>query len=826
MRIITRSARFCCIALVCGLSFATAAPEAPEGISITDWGSIREAYEAGRHSFVAGESGWQARNPGQRWATEFDGRGFLAIPDEGEWTWGLELISYGVGAEQVTVDGSRSVAADGQRLNYQWDDRLEEWWINDERGLEHGYVISERPEPGKRAEATDPLRFHLATRGGLNPKVSVDALGVVFEDGDGLAILNYTGLKAWDADGQFLASRFEPGEAGRVVLVVDDQEARYPVTIDPIAQQAFLKAGNAGEGDTFGVSVAVSGDTIVVGAPFEDSNTTGVINGPGGSSDNSAGNAGAVYVFVRNGATWSQQAYLKAGNSDAGDNFGEAVAISGDAIVVGAPFESSGVQGVINGPDGSTDNTLPNTGAAYVFVRNGTTWSQQAYLKAGNSNGEDFFGEAVAISGETIVVGAEGERSIVAGVINGPGGSANNGAFSVGAAYVFGRDGLFWSQQAYLKAGNAEGGDGFGASVGISGETIVVGAHFEDSNATGVLNSSGGSADNSAPFSGAAYVFVRSGTAWSQQAYLKAGNTDAEDIFGASVAISGDTVAVGAVGEESNATGVNNSPGGSPDNSAPESGAAYVFVRSGATWSQQAYLKAANTGLEDEFGESIALSGDKLVVGAPFEDSNATGVTVGNSGSSDDSLDSSGAAYLFIRSGTTWSQEAFLKAAVPGSSDVFGRSAAISDGTIAVGAELERSNVTGVINGGGASADDSAGSSGATYVFFSSSNDAPVLTISKPRRFPATGIGKRSRPQVITVSNSGGSSASGLRVKLSGPGRRDFILKPASSASLAPGAGQKIQIVFSPRKLGGRRALLTVRSDAPSAAAQLVGRGK
>jgi hypothetical protein len=173
--------------------------------------------------------------------------------------------------------------------------------------------------------------------------------------------------------------------------------------------------------------------------------------------------------------------------------------------------------------------------------------------------------------------------------------------------------------------------------VAVSGDTVVVGAYGDASNATGV---NGNQSDNSAYRSGAAYVFVRDGTTWTQQAYLKASNTDVFDYFGYSVAVSGDTVVVGAWGEASNATGVN---GNQSDNSAQESGAAYVFVRNGTTWSQQAYLKASNTGTNDGFG-SVAVSGDTVIIGAPGEASNATGV---NGNQSDNSAGSSGAAYIF-----------------------------------------------------------------------------------------------------------------------------------------------------------------------------------
>ncbi len=177
------------------------------------------------------------------------------------------------------------------------------------------------------------------------------------------------------------------------------------------------------------------------------------------------------------------------------------------------------------------------------------------------------------------------------------------------------------AQQAYLKASNTGAFDLFGStSVAVSGDTVVVGALYEESNATGV---NGDQADNSASAAGAAYVFVRTGTNWTQQAYLKASNTDVLDEFGGSVAISGDTIVIGAMLESSSATGVNGDQG---DNNAEYAGAAYVFVRTGTNWTQQAYLKASNTGAGDFFGSSVAVSGDTLVVGAAHEGSNATGV--------------------------------------------------------------------------------------------------------------------------------------------------------------------------------------------------------
>jgi len=403
-----------------------------------------------------------------------------------------------------------------------------------------------------------------------------------------------------------------------------------------VRQQAYLKASNTGQSDQFAHAVAVSGDTVVVGAQYENSNATGV---NGNHSTNSAPDSGAAYVFVRSGSTWVQQAYLKASNTGAGDRFGYAVAVSDDTVVVGAVLEASDATGV-NG--NQSNNNAIDSGAAYVFVRNGTNWSQQAYLKASNTGASDLFGDSLAVSGDTVVVSAFQEASNATGV---NGNQSDNSAFGSGAAYVFVRTGTNWSQQAYLKASNTEAGDRF-FYVTVSGDTIVVGAHQEDSNATGV---NGNQSDNSATNSGAAYVFVRNGTNWSQQAYLKAPNTGVDDRFGWAVSVSDDTVVVGAHFEDSNATGVN---GNQSDNSATDSGAAYVFVRSGTNWSQQAYLKASNTGAGDEFGggpgnspgTSVAVSGETVVIGASFEASNATGV---NGDGSNNSAFRSGAAYIF-----------------------------------------------------------------------------------------------------------------------------------------------------------------------------------
>ena len=662
----------------------------PELLSAGDWLSIREAYDAGRHAAFAVDGGHRARNPRQRWATTFDGRGFTTTPQAGDWTWGLDLATYGwQGAEHI-VTAPRSVTASGGRVSYAWDERLTEWYVNDRRGLEHGYSVRARP-----GGARGPLTLDLSVRGGLVPVVSGDGRDVRFVDASGVVVVTYTGLSALDADGGALTARWRSQTTG-LRLVVDDQGARYPVTIDPIAQQAYVKASNTGSGDAFGAAIAASADTLVIGAPLEKGGATGV---DGDQSDDSADQAGAAYVFVRSGAGWSQQAYLKASNTDASDQFGFRVAVSGDTIVVGALGEAGGATGVDGNQD---DDGAAGAGAAYVFVRSGTAWSQQAYLKASNADAGDSFGYSVAASGDTVVVGAYAEDS-GATAVNGD--EDDDGTDGAGAAYVFTRSGTIWSQEAYLKASNAGPSDFLGVSVAISGDTIVVGAQNESGGATGV-DGDGGNDDQ--PGSGAAYVFVRSGTTWSQQAYLKASNTGAGDRFGVAVSVSGDTLVVGATAEDSSATGVDGDQG---DDSATAAGAAYVFARNGTTWSQQAYLKASNTRAVADFGIAVAVSGGRIVVGADLEAGGATGV---NGDGSDLSAGFAGAAYLFARSGTTWSQQAYLKASNTDANDRFGVAVALAGNTVVIGAQGESSTATGV---DGAQGSDGASGAGATYVF-------------------------------------------------------------------------------------------------------------
>jgi len=405
--------------------------------------------------------------------------------------------------------------------------------------------------------------------------------------------------------------------------------------------------------------------------------------------------------------------YFKGSNTESGDAFGEAVALSanGTTLAVGASGEDSSATGI--GGDQS-DDTAAGSGAVYVFVRDADGgWSQQAYLKASNTGSGDRFGSALALSadGATLVVGASGESSSATGI---GGHQYNDDAPFSGAVYVFVRNAAgAWSQQAYVKASNAEEYDGFGGALALSadGAILAVGADGESSDASGV---DGDQTNNLSVSSGAVYVFVRDTAGWRQEAYIKASNTEAHDGFGRRIALSGEgsVLAVGARGEDSAASGVD---GSESDNTLAESGAAYVFVRSVSGWHQEAYVKASNPGAYDYFGSGLSLSADGriLAVSANAEDGATTGI---GTDPADDSLRDSGAVYVFVQGADGWSQRAYVKALNAGERDFLGDSLALSadGGTMAVWAGGEDGGATGI---GGDPNDNTASNSGAVYVY-------------------------------------------------------------------------------------------------------------
>jgi len=496
-----------------------------------------------------------------------------------------------------------------------------------------------------------------------------------------------------------------------LVVTAEDSTTTNTYTIDvtrqtaaSLAQTAYIKASNTDFDDYFGMGMVLDGDTLVIGAWGEQSNATGI---NGNQADNSANDSGALYVFVRDpSGVWSQQAYIKTSTSEAYDNlvWHRSVALDGDTLVAGAYSEDSNATG-INGDQ--SDNSALGSGAVYVFTRDvNNLWSQQAYIKGSNTEADDGFGYQVAVEGDMLVVSAKGEASSATG-INGD--QADNSAPGAGAVYVFTRDiNDVWSQQAYIKASNAEAGDGFGIWANVlDGDTLAVAAVGEDSSATGI---DGDQSDNSADRAGAVYVFTRDASdVWSQQAYIKASNTEPLDFFGTSVALDGDSIAIGAVFEDSNANGIN---GDQTDNSASSSGAVYVFERDASgVWSQTDYIKASNSDGGDRFYR-VFLEGDTLIVGAIGEASTATGI---NGDQFDNNATISGAVYVLTRDASDmWSQQAYIKTSNAEAGDHFGYSVFLDNDTLAAAAYVEDSNATGI---DGDQSDNSLSNAGAVYVF-------------------------------------------------------------------------------------------------------------
>ena len=519
--------------------------------------------------------------------------------------------------------------------------------------------------------------------------------------------------------------------ATAVGLVVGDAGAQGPMTMDSFLQEARLSAPvdevpKARGG--FGASVSVSGNTIVIGARGDDynigaayvyTNTGGTWtetkltadDGTGGDSfgssvsidgntvvigayedDDNGSNSGSAYVFTNDSGTWTQTAKLTASDGASFDSFGSSVSIDGNTIVIGAYGD---------------DDRGSNSGSAYVFTNAGGTWTQTAKLTAYDGAGSDSFGSSVSIDGNTIVIGAYGDddngsNSGSAYVYTNTGGTwtetkltaydgaggdsfgssvsidgntiviganrdSDNGSNS-GSAYVFTNAGGTWTQTAKLTASDGASGESFGSSVSIDGNTMVIGAIYGDDNGSR---------------SGSAYVFTNAGGTWMQMAKLTASDGAYFDFFGYSVSIDGNTIVVGAFGNNARGSG---------------SGGAYVFVKPNTGWNdgtQDAKLSASDgvaSVSKNIFGSSVSADGNTVVIGAYGEDHYK------------------GSAYVFSNDSGTWTQTAKLTASDGANSDYFGYSVSIDGNTMVIGAYRD---------------DDNGSSSGSAYVF---SNDSGTWT--------------------------------------------------------------------------------------------------
>lgn len=367
--------------------------------------------------------------------------------------------------------------------------------------------------------------------------------------------------------------------------------------VQPVRENTQVIASDDGANDEFGISVSISEDYAIIGAPYDDS----------GGSD-----SGSAYIFKRNGNSWIQEAKLTANDADIGDRFGFSVHISGSYAIVGAHedddkgfnsgsayiFQRSGItwslMTKLTAFDGAVSDNFgysvsissshaviganaddDDAGSAYVFVRNSNVWGLEDKLTANDRTSDDYFGQSVAISGLYLVIGSYRD---------------DDAGSDSGSAYVFSRVNNAWSQQAKLLPSDGAPSDAFGYSVAISGNTAVIGTWRDDDTGIG---------------SGSAYVFSRSGTNWTEHAKLIANDGRAFDRFGFSVGIDGDNIVIGASHEDYN--GIN-------------SGSAYIYEGSGANWTQTAKLTANNGDVDDRFGRAVAVSGVYALIGAHFSD--------------------------------------------------------------------------------------------------------------------------------------------------------------------------------------------------------------
>jgi hypothetical protein len=596
----------------------------------------------------------------------------------------------------------------------------------------HGFVTeSYRNGPYGLEQGFTLLKRPQAGTGSLVLAVSVGGsliprqLGseILFRTHSGATALRYGQLSALDATGRRLSAHMQVHN-GTLQLLINDSHARYPLRIDPFIQQGSKLTGSGEFGQgLFGWSVALSGD-----------GNTALVGGPNDHA------VGAAWVFTRSGSTWTQQAKLTGSGESGEGQFGYSVALSGDGntALIGGNIDNTGV------------------GAAWVFTRSGSTWTQQGEKLTGSGEtGKGALGYSVALSGD-------GNTALV-------GGYNDNAA---GAAWVFTRSGSTWTQQGEKLTGSGEIGEGnFGWSVALS----------EDGN-TALI---GGPRDNN--FVGAAWVFTRSGSTWTQQgSKLAGGGATGAPTFGSSVALSadGNTALIG----------------GSSDNNV---GAAWVFTRSGSTWTQQGSKLTAKAGEETpggRFGSSVALSGDgsTALIGGYLDNSNI------------------GAAWVFTRSGSTWTQQGSKLTAKAGEETPggqFGYSVALSgDGNTAlVGGNIDNAKVgaawvfvnppaitkispkTGPVAGGTTVTITGTNLTGATAVTFGSTaatsfkvNSATSITAVSPAEAPGTvdvrvttpggtsAVSTADRfkfaPTITGLSPNTGSKAGGTSVTVSGTG--------------------------------------------------------
>ncbi|GEP41115.1 choice-of-anchor D domain-containing protein [Brevifollis gellanilyticus] len=686
-----------------------------------------------------------AQNPAQHLTMRFlDGSVRIESGRGGKWAATLGLDTRTRPQPNLTND----------RVEYHHANGITEWYENRADGIEHAFKVARCPD-STSGELRVPVSLQgVQARTGEGPRTC----SLTFTDTiSGAPVLSYGALKVWDAQGKELAAHYETKPQG-VDIVVADAGAVYPVTIDPLVGsieaellppitgmgwggtplgqvvalsentaifgmendttvaglatgsayvfvrngtawtlQARLIADDAAYSEYFGSSVALQGDTALIGANrfgdwapgsayifirngttwTQQAKFTGDLDrGLFGSSVALADNTavvgaygedmykGATYIFVRSGTTWTRQAKLTANDGEEDNNFGACVALSGNTVLVGAPADDS------------------YRGSAYAFVRSGTTWTQQTKFTAASRAMNSYFGGALAISGDTALIGAPQDASFkgsvhifvrsgstwsfqtqlapTPGILTFGRAVALSGDMAWVAAsntvYVFNRSGTSWTSNATLNLTGRGMGGNMGGYLAASTNTLLIGAAYASTEA--------------GPGAGSAYVFTRNGSAWNEEASISLGDNSSDNTFGTSLVMSGEMAVIGAQ-QDSTAAG-------------SRTGSVHVMVRNGTTWTRQAMLNADDASEGLEFGNAVAISGDSIIVGACWADLTIGWLRQG-----------AGCAYVFTRTGTTWSQQAKLIASDASDDDLFGSSVAISGDTALIGAERGDVNSTG-----------------------------------------------------------------------------------------------------------------------------------
>ena len=647
---------------------------------------------------VSDESAYRLENPVHSLDAKLSPGGVsISSTETDDWTWSLKFDGYGRGASLDHV-ANPSLTADGGRVEYHYSNGVTEWYVNGPLGLQQGFTFESRPSP----LVDGPLEVQVAISGDITVEVNDVGTSALLHSLDSLSSLRYGGLYAYDASGDELGARLQTTANG-LSIIVDDTGANYPVTIDPFIEKISLAGVADDQREGFGTSVSISGDIVAVGAPsywwsedrgavylftLPDGEQTDppdavVLKSPRAVAGDSFGRSvaisgdtivvgapqerdeeidswfrfGAAYVFEKPSGGWvstSDASRLTPPDVRSETGFGTSVAVSGDTVVVG------------------TDSS-----SAYVFTKPSDGWtdtSEASELTASDGSDDDRFGHSVAVSGDTVVVGAY--RADLEG-----------GQDEFGAAYVFTKPSDGWedtSDSVKLIAPDGAEGREFGKSLSISADTLVVGAPYSGYNSSYEIYIEAWEAEDKTPYLGSVYVYNTTETDWTDSpspVKITAHSGVLWTRFGWSVSVSGDALAVG---EPYRRQDVEDGGYSYRD------GAAYVFTRPSGGWDSTAEhreLPKPDIMPYDEYGWSVYVSGEMVIAGAP--------------GDSNENGNDAGSAYLFMMPAGGWASETSLSDPITliahdgPAGDRFGQSVAVDGEALVIGVPGDHERVSG-----------------------------------------------------------------------------------------------------------------------------------